>query len=93
MTTSNATNEGKEPDEAELRVLRNLARGASFEDGFVVEENAMRAMWQCLLAGWVDRGRLTLEGRFALARHEVEACGRGVILLPPSSFFSRGGTS
>lgn len=72
----------KQPDEAELKVLRNLARGAPFEEGFVVEQNALRAAWQCLLAGWMDRGRLTPAGRAVL----VEAAFRcAPILLPPSS--------
>lgn len=54
------------PTEVQLRVLRNLAAGRSFEHGFVHEESAMRAMYQCLLAGWVSRNELTDDGRIVL---------------------------
>lgn len=57
------------PTEAQLRVLRNLAAGRAFEDGFVHQTSAVKAMWQCLLAGWVSRNQLTDEGRETLEAH------------------------
>lgn len=51
------------PTEPQLRVLRNLAAGKNFLDGFIHQESAVRAMFQCVLAGWVSRNELTIDGR------------------------------
>lgn len=57
------------PTEAQLRILRNCAAGRPFEDGFVHQDNAVKAMWQCLLAGWVSKSQITDEGREVLEAH------------------------
>ena len=60
-----------EVEEAHLKVMRNLARGARFEEGFLVQQKAMQAMFQCVLRGWVDLNQLTNAGRALLASHEL----------------------
>jgi len=58
------------PKEQHLKVLRNLAARRDFFHGFVQETNAVRAMFECILKGWVDRNQLTFEGRAVLEESE-----------------------
>src|SRR5262249_50038640 len=64
------------PTELQVAILKNLARGRSFEAGLgALINDALPAMMQCVLAGWVDTGRITEEGRAVLAREMEFAVG------------------
>jgi hypothetical protein len=56
------------PTVQHLRVLRNIEAGRYELAGFAIEENGMRSFFQCVLCGWVDRGKLTDKGRAELAK-------------------------
>ena len=71
-----------EVEEAHLKVMRNLARGARFEEGFLVQQKALQAMFQCVLHGWVDRNQLTNAGRALLASHELHRSPHGAREVP-----------
>lgn len=84
-----------QPTEQQLKILKNLEAGKDFTHGFVHQENAVRAMFQCLTAGWVSRHRLTAEGRAILeaqkplkGNYEITAVKSEPIQLPPSSLFN-----
>lgn len=55
----------REPTKDETAFLAMLASGSSFEEaacGLGVEQH-LRVPFQCVLNGWVDRGRLTKTGQ------------------------------
>jgi len=62
---------GPRPGGAHLRLLRNLEAKRPEMHGFLVEENGMKAYFECVLNGWVDRGQLTAVGRELLAQNPV----------------------
>ncbi len=59
MTTHDGGQNHVTPDESQMKILKNLKEGKSFEMGFIHTDSAVRAMFQCILNGWVDRNRLT----------------------------------
>jgi hypothetical protein len=58
------------PREEHLKILRNCANGRPFEEGFILQESAVRSMFQCLCEGWVERSQITDKGRQVLAQHD-----------------------
>ena len=86
-----------EPNEQHLRVLRNIEASRDFQEGFLIQQNAVQAMFQCVLNGWVSRNRLTKEGRALLAAQKplkgdfeitIVKEEKVIHLLPPSSLFN-----
>lgn len=61
------TEKPQKPSEAHLRLLRNLSAGKNELDGFLIQENGVRAFFECILYGWVSQGQLTDEGRLLIA--------------------------
>lgn len=58
-----------QPTASQLRVLRKLAAGEDLRD-FAATDDEVKATWDCLIAGWVDCGRITPAGRRILAQHD-----------------------
>lgn len=56
-----------------LRLMRNIEAGRNELTGFTIEQNGLRAFFECVLYGWVDRGQLTTEGRSILIIDRVSA--------------------
>lgn len=72
------------PTKDESAFLAMLASGSSFEAAAVGLGPAehLRVPFQCVLNGWVDRGRLTKEGH-AHARKFLEPPKWEITVLPP----------
>lgn len=86
------------PTADHLRALRNAEARRYELDGFTNERDGVRAVFECIMHGWLSRGRLTAEGRAVLALDKAveghveikvikDAPARRTLLLPPSSLF------
>ncbi len=70
----------KKPDENEMFILRNIEAGKKFEAGLDTSL-AVPAMWRCITNGWVDGGRLTVEGSAVISPVKVTKGNFEIIVL------------
>ncbi len=53
----------QEPSPSELEFLQRLMRGGDFSVvATLMGDEGVKAAFQCVLKGWIDRGKLTKEG-------------------------------
>ena len=66
------TADEKKPSEAHLKIIRNIAAGRYELAGFIHDENGTRAYFECILRGWVSKGKLTDEGYKIFETHPIK---------------------
>lgn len=76
----------RDPTEKEHAFLCMLVAGEDFDQAATVMggNDALRVPWQCLLNGWIDRGRITKAGR-ELALRPCRTTKFQITILPSDS--------
>ena len=59
------------PTEGQLKVLRNIQAGQYELEGFIIEQAGAKAYFECIINGWVSRGKLTDAGHEVLKANPI----------------------